>query len=232
MGRPAHYSLDIVARSRSLLEHLLPIVAKGLPDDKQFDGPLTTTFLLSMAIPIISLPVERIFKPGKPDQKNDFVADDTALHAGLTQEVQRVFDDKTPFKFFAGASDWRLIRAVQPFNIAQWEGGQHFEALSGEFARKAAHEASARFMLIHLRNALAHGGIVYLDADGRQNDRRADMLAFVSIASFDRKTQKITGLHVSRVGEADFLRFLQAWSDWIAKSGIRDALSAKPPLAA
>lgn len=229
MGRPSHYSIDIVARCRSLLEHLAPVVAKGLPDDKRFEGPLTTTFLLSMATPMIGLPIERVFKPG---QNGDIVADDTALNSGLTDEIKRVFDDKTTFgATFPEATDWRLIRAVPPFNIAQWEGANHFEALSSEFAQKAARDASARFMLNHLRNALAHGGIVYLDANGRQNDRRADMLGFVS-AKKDYKTQKITGLHISRVSEVDFHAFLLAWADWISKSGMGEVLAADPLLAA
>jgi len=59
MGRPEHYSLDLVTRCRSLLEHLMPYVRKGLPGDEKFGGSLSTTFLLAMANPIIALPVER-----------------------------------------------------------------------------------------------------------------------------------------------------------------------------
>lgn len=230
MGRPAHYSIDVVARCRSLLEHLLPTVSKGLPDDKQFGGPLTTTFLLAMATPIIGLPVERIFKPTQP---GDIIADDTALNEHLTKEVLRVFDDKLPFAEapFAGKADWRLLRAVPPFNIAVWEAAQHFEALAEVQARKAAQQASAQFMLRHLRNALAHGGVVYLDAEGRMQADKAEMLAFVS-AKKDRKTGKIAGLHISRVSEGDFFVFLLLWADWIEKSGLSGALAAEPLLAA
>jgi hypothetical protein len=115
MGRPAHYSLDIVMRCRSLLEHLMPHVRAGLPEDKKFGGSLSTTFLLAMANPIIALPVERIFKP---DEGRDVFADDRALNADLSDEVLRVFDGKTKFKespFFAN-TDWWLVRNAKPFN--------------------------------------------------------------------------------------------------------------------
>lgn len=76
MGRPAHYSIDVVARCQVLIDRLLPTVARGQRGDEFFGGPLTTTFLLSMAIPMINLPVERLLKPA---QNNAGVADDTDL---------------------------------------------------------------------------------------------------------------------------------------------------------
>jgi hypothetical protein len=230
MGRPSHYSLDIVTRCRSLLQHLMPHVQKGLPDDKKFGGSLTTTFLLAMANPMIALPVERIFKP---DDGKDVVADDRALNAGLSDEVNKVFDGKTKLKesaFFVQA-DWRLVRNVKPFNIAQWGSEEIFEQLAGEAAKNAAAEETAKFMMIHLRNAIAHGGVVYLDKDGRLNEDTAAMLGFVS-AKIDWKTQKLEGLHISRVGEPDFHKFLLAWSDWIEKSGVSAAIDSSPAIAA
>lgn len=90
MGRPIHYSLDIVTRCRSLLAELMPVVQKGLGNDAQFGGPLSTTFAVAMANPIIG-----IFKPA--DGK-DAVADDRALNPGLSDEVRRIFNGKTKFK--------------------------------------------------------------------------------------------------------------------------------------
>ena len=226
MGRPAHYSLDIVMRCRSLLVHLMPHVQKGLPDDKQFGGSLSTTFLLAMATPMIALPVERIFKP---DTGKDVVADDRPLNTDLLDEVNRVFDGKTKFKecpFFI-QTDWRLVRDVKPFNIAEWGNHEVFEKLANDAGKKAAAEETARFMMIHLRNAIAHGGIVYLDKNGRLNEKTAAMLGFIS-AKINRKTQKLDGLHISRVSEPDFSRFLLAWSDWIRILGVSATISSSP----
>ena len=228
MGRPAHYSLDIVTRSRSLLKHLMPHVRKGLPDDKRFGGSLSTTFLLAMASPMIALPVERIFKP---NDGKDVVADDRGLNNGLSDEVKKVFDGDTKFRetsFFAKAKpDWRLVRDVKPpFNIAEWGNDKVFERLENDEGKEKAAKVTARFMMLHLRNAIAHGGIIYLDKEGHQNQSTAAMLGFVS-APIGLKC-----LHISRVSEDDFHRFLLAWSDWIEKSGVNDALSSSPAIAA
>lgn len=229
MGRPAHYSLDIVSRCRDLIEELEPIVKAGLKVDGKHGGPLTTTFLLAMATPMVGLPIERIFKA----KEGELVADDSDLNEGLTDEVHRVMNGKLKFEDapFSKGLDWQLLQNVKPFNIATWEGNEYFAALTQADARVTASRMPADFMLRHLRNALAHGGIVYLDGNGYLSDQKAEILGFVS-ARKDHKTQKVIGLHISRVSEADFRRFLLAWADWISKSGMSNLLSAGPPLAA
>lgn len=136
MGRPAHYSLDIVIRCRGLLEHLMPHVQNGLPEDEKFGGSLSTTFLLAMANPMIALPVERIFKP---HDGKDVVADDRVLNAGFADEVNKVFDGKTKFKEcpFGAQADWRLLRNVEPFNIAEWVHDEVFEKLAGDEGKES-----------------------------------------------------------------------------------------------
>lgn len=230
MGQPAHYSIDVVARCRLLLDELMPQVQGGLNGDRRHGGPLTTTFLLAIATPMIALPIERLFKPTQP---GEVVADDTKLHAGLANEVVSVFDDKSPFSKapFNPALKWPLLRDAPIFDIAQWGNEKELAALDDADSLKVGQCTSTRFMMIHLRNALAHGGIIYLDKDGRQSDARADMLGFVS-AKTNWKTKKIEGLRVSRVSEADFLTFLHAWSDWIATAGLQEVLARGPPLAA
>lgn len=228
MGRPAHYSLDIVVRCRSLLTHLVPHVLKGLPDDSGFGGPLSTTLLLALSGPMIALPVERIVKPA---DDRDVVADDRPLNAGLSEEVNKLFDGTKKFSacpFLAG-TDWRLVRGVAPFNIADWGNDDVFEQLAGDAGKTTLADATAKFMMLHLRNAIAHGGILYLDKNGRLNNHAAAMLGFVS-ARLDKG--KVQALNIARVSEADFEKFLLAWSDWVGKSGVGDAVSSSPALAA
>lgn len=62
MGIPSNYSIDLPNRCLALLEGLWDHVSG---DDKLgllHGGPLTTTFLLSLAIPIVVMPTERILK--------------------------------------------------------------------------------------------------------------------------------------------------------------------------
>jgi hypothetical protein len=77
-------------------------------------------------------------------------------------------------------------------------------------------------VLTDLRNALAHGGIAYLDAQGRQTDGQAAMLAFVGAVM---KGGRITGVNVLRVGERDYRQFLAAWASWLRQAGVTAALN-------
>ena len=230
MGQPAHYSMDLVASCRLLLDKLMPQVQGGLKGDDRHGGPLTTTFLIAMATPMIALPIERLFKP---TQGGEVVADDTKLHDGLSKEVTSAFDEKCTFAKapFNPGLNWPLLRDAPIFDLAQWGNEKALSKLDEPASLKAGNDASARFMMIHLRNALAHGGIIYLDKNGRQSDLSADMLGFVS-TKINWNTKKIAALRVSRVNEADFLTFLRAWSDWIAEAGLQGIIAEGPPLAA
>jgi hypothetical protein len=58
------------------------------------------------------------------------------------------------------------------------------EALATDEAFVRAKDTRASVILPVLRNALAHGGIAYLDKDGLATDRPAAMYAFVSEQMF------------------------------------------------
>ena len=79
-------------------------------------------------------------------------------------------------------------------------------------------------VLTDLRNALAHGGIAYLDDRGRQTDSPAAMLAFVG-AMMDRS--RITCVNVLRIGEREYREFLTAWASWLRQAGVTAALNER-----
>lgn len=60
MGIPARYSLEVPERCLQLLECLWPEPEKAFVPGQEAVGPLTTTFHLGMATPIITLPIERV----------------------------------------------------------------------------------------------------------------------------------------------------------------------------
>ena len=90
--------------------------------------------------------------------------------------------------------------------------------------------ALARRFLLDLRNALAHGGIAYLDAYGRQ--ARGGSAAMLAFAGTVQENRRLVGLNTLRVSEDDFCSFLMAWADWLARTPIREALDSLDPLAA
>jgi hypothetical protein len=222
MGVPQHYSLDIAMRCQSLIHYLLPKVVAGLPHDKKFGGSLHTTFLLAMATPMILLPIERIFKPAQ----DETVADDRELDVKLADRFAGIISPHMKFgetPFFKGVR-WSYIPKYTPFNIGhQWPDDLLTKLASEEGVIEAATTNASR-ILIDLRNALAHGGVAYLDKYGRNTDIDREAAIFAFVAARKDKKNMIVGLNILRISEKDFLIFLQAWMDWVQNSPVADSL--------
>ena len=224
---PQHYSRDIAARCQALISQLYTRVADGLPDDDHFGGPLSTTFLLAMATPMIVLPIEWIFKPSIGDTAGDDRKLDEGL-AGLMADALgpgKTFGE-TPF---AAANCWSYVDGYPLFNIANTWPHALLQKLAAPEAFENARKAFARRILLDLRNALAHGGVTYLDENGRNTGGPAAMLAFAGMKMDNRK---VVGLNVLRVREDDFRAFLAAWADWLERPGVADVLNSKSSVAA
>ncbi|HLG89128.1 MAG TPA: hypothetical protein VKZ79_18255 [Alphaproteobacteria bacterium] len=226
---PEHYSRDIALRCQSLIRELRPVVKGGLADDRRFGGPLETTFLLALATPMIVLPIERIFKPAEPGAAP--AGDDRKLDPALAEEMADVLGPMQKFGAapFTGRDHWSYVPGYQPFNIADAWPRDLLCDLNATEAFACASDTPAARILRDLRNALAHGGIAYLDADGRQTDRVSAMLAFAGTKT-DRN-RRLIGLNILRIGEEEFSTFLMAWADWLARPRVRTVLNRLNPLA-
>lgn len=227
---PEHYSRDIAQRCQSLIRELRPVVQRGLAGDRQFGGPLGTTFLLALATPMIVLPIERIFKPAEAGAAQ--AGDDRELDPALADEVADVLGPARTFGAapFAVHGHWTYVSGYRPFNIADTWPADLLQDLAAPDACARASDAPAARILRDLRNGLAHGGIAYLDADGRQTDRPAAMLAFAGTRT-DR-SRRLVGLNILRISEDDFCSFLMAWADWLSQPRLRTMLNRLDPLAA
>jgi hypothetical protein len=145
-------------------------------------GPLTSTFLISMSIPIINLPIERIER--REGGENRHYADDRQINpraaTAIVETLRRRRLREAPF-FVDGV--WRFACYKEPPfpNIAHGVP-EHVAAELGteKTAQNAADMPASRWRSI-LRNALAHGGIVYLDAQGRSPyGQSVKLYAFIS----------------------------------------------------
>ena len=78
-----------------------------------------------------------------------------------------------------------------------------------------------------LRNALAHGGIAFLDENGHQTfGDSAKMYAFVS-GKYDKiNREKLIGIKVLRIGEMEFRKFLTLWVEGLERPEISLAMAA------
>lgn len=229
MGTPANYSQELPARCLRLIDALWPAVEDvRIPGQEQL-GPLTTTFLLAMATPIITFPIERIERyRGKAEAG---YMNERPLDEAMATEVDRVLIKGTLGKApFFREGDWRFaVIQNDNYNLARRYPDELHDALSAADALDAASKMPSQEWTSCLRNALAHGGVLYLDGQGRpSHDQQAEMLAFVS-AKYQpddlRRSRSPERLKVLRIEEKAFRSFLHAWADWVRGSGLGASLA-------
>jgi hypothetical protein len=89
-------------------------------------------------------------------------------------------------------------------------------ALMTEESQDRARQMNGWFWLGHLRNALAHAGVVYLDENGsHQVEREVRMLAFVSEADHPGSGRYL----VSQIEVEEFRAFVRTWAAWLRRRG-------------
>lgn len=221
MGNPLHFSLEVPKRAHQLLrdhyEHL------GGSDGSRL--PLKATFLLSVSMPIVILPIERILKYRRG--ANSGHMNDAVLNLKLADAVDHAIDLQAAIHladFFTG-----------PWQFASLDKGGGFpnlavdglpEAIAAQLDAPTAIEdarnlSANRFCKI-LRNALAHGGILYLDEYGRSSSAApVRRFAFVSTDNPSIPTK----LFFLRIGMADYRAFLQKWVEWLQTEAINEILA-------
>ena len=225
MGNPQNYSLELPDRCLILLDELWPFAQKVYLAKQTHLGPLTSTFLLSMSMPIINLPIERIercsHKLATHYASDQFV--DPAAAAAILETLRSTTFGKAPF-FTTGA--WRFVNCkAPPFpNIAEGlpdELAQEFETESA--ASNAATMPVSQWCSI-LRNALAHGGIAYLNEKGRTSyGEPVKMYVFVSgkyAPAIEGGPLQLTAVNLLRISEVDYWNFLHHWVAWLRDTGI------------
>lgn len=221
MGNPLHFSLEVPKRAHQLLRDLYEHL--GESDGNRL--PLKATFLLSVSMPIVILPIERILKYRRG--ANSGHMNDAVLNPKLADAVDQAIDLQAAVHqadFFIG-----------PWQFASLEKGVGFPnlALDGlpdaigalldaPAAIEEAKNLSANRFCKILRNALAHGGILYLDEHGRSSSTApVRRFAFVSTDNPSNPTK----LFFLRIGMADYRAFLQKWVEWLKTEAINEILA-------
>lgn len=238
MGNPKHFSLELPQRCLTLIDELWSEVEKITIKKEEHLGPLTTTFLVAMAIPIFNLPVERI---AKQIGIGEGYADDRGLKPELAAEVRDKLGGASFTKApFFKIDAWSLVqRPFKPgsLNIAKGLPCDVLEELKAGAARDAAANMPTNMWVSCVRNALAHGGIAYLDGDGNQTfGESVRKIAFVSGKSKldpsckeypDRKcVGEFEEVRILRISQSDFREFLGEWVRWLKDSRLVDSLAA------
>lgn len=210
MGSPRQFSREIPRRANRLIKELYD----DLPESEDRPFKLKATFLLSAATSIISVPYER-----SADDKEHLGDED---HADSIRQATHSADPISSSPFYSGT--WRYFRlekgegfpklAIEGFTPAVLEG------LRGEDAIKNARAMSCWLFFSNLRNALSHGSVFYLDAEGNTGENiQVSRFGFVSTARDQQDKRKVVALHIQTVTMEDFRGFLSEWVDWLTKLG-------------
>jgi hypothetical protein len=91
------------------------------------------------------------------------------------------------------AASWRNVAGVHPINSEE--------------------KKDANTVLWTIRNALAHGNIVYLDENG--NDWPGNRLRYLAFLSKNEIDHRVEGYRVVIFDEESFLTFLKSWIAWV-----------------
>lgn len=227
LGQPYHYGIEIPGRCLQLIDGLWGKVGELYAEDRPDLGPLTSTFLISMSMPTINLPIERI----EPHiGKCQGYADDRHISADAVQAfIEVIRKGSLGNAPFFDESAWAFTEVLDEplFDVADGLPNEVSERLTSQDARDKAKEMPALQWVSIVRNALAHGGVAYLDEDGRSgHDRPVKMYAFISGKYGQRDCEHgeghcptglgdLQGLRILRIGEDDFRKFLGNWVLWL-----------------
>lgn len=171
---------------------------------------LSTTFILSLAMPMLVIPMERL----KSGHKFSDARVDSGLHRAYEGLRSTPFG-MTPFWESSDQTRWRFAYLIGNVDAPdRWRDLNEVHPLAGDAAIRAE-DVSFENILLTLRNGLAHGSVVYLDETGPERpDRRVTQVAFLSDIRRDVPAPPQSHRLVV-VEEQALRRFLIAWCQWM-----------------
>jgi len=179
---------------------------------------LVGSFALLTAAAVLTIPLERARAKHFLHRERDLEL--TTMIGGL----EKVLFCDAPFWGAEPPVGWRQSHIVKSFDApAEWvaRDGKHPLAEDSEdFLPKK----TAIAVLRALRNALAHGNVIYLNRDGKEREGEpVHLLAFLSRYEEGEDQQaKSESYRLIVATEDEFLRFVKRWADWIGYRAIDD----------
>jgi hypothetical protein len=202
---PRRFVVEYPERCLRLLEMLEPQARKE---------ELIGSFSLLVASAAFLIPYERM-KSAHPMRKE---GDDDLTKALRSLDRKHKFLS-APFWPSADHGAWRFSRIMKNANDTRnWRDQKGFHPMA-EKAENSIAERMAGEVLRVIRNALAHGNVVYLNADGHEEeDTKVEYLGFLSRYEESGDEKKIAETYrLVATTEDAFLEFVKAWAMWISK---------------
>lgn len=212
---PERFCIDYPSRVLTLLQRLSPQAAKM---------DLSTTFIVSLAMPMLVVPFERL----KSGHLFSDARTDPALHQSMEAMKKARFQD-TPFWCEADREKWHFSYVIKNVNDpSNWKDAEDQHPLRRPVPACAA-DVLFEDIIFTMRHGLSHGCVVYLDENGDETpNRRVTQVAFVANASGGQTmaAQKLPNgaRRVVVVEEQALKTFLVAWCRWLRRFNLSPSL--------
>lgn len=203
MTIPRRFAIEYPERALSLIEMIEGQI-----------GDLAGTFGLLAAGAVLTMPYERM----KPGHFLSPIGGDADLAVALRTLKKRAFLTAPFWRKPADPDAWRMTRIVSSVNDSKcWRDEAGFQPFA-KAAKNTIGDRKADDVLRVLRNALAHGNIVYLDHNGVE--RAGANLEFLGFLSRYEETEAHGSAAVTyrliAVKPRHFIEFLKDWASWVA----------------
>jgi hypothetical protein len=203
MGVPSRFAIEYPQRALELIRMF---------EDKARRRDLVGSFGLLAAAAVLTIPYERM-------KASHFLHDqrqDQDLAAQI-KKLEKVKFQSAPFWGAEAPGEWRQSRIMGSVDrVDDWKDEQGRRSLSAD--ANTIKQRKAEEVIRVLRNALAHGNIIYLDKDSREiAGNRMAFMAFLSRYEETEEQRKLaTTYRVVVTSEDEFLRFVKAWAIWVS----------------
>ena len=184
---------------------------------------LVGSFSLMVASSIFLIPYERM----KKRHPLDDAIDEPELYQAIKQIQRQKFLESEVWDL-TPPGDWRMSRIITKANPTHsWrdENGCHPMAKGAD---NTIVDRTLEDVLRVIRNALAHGNVVYLDRYGRDHPgKKVEFLAFLSRYEESEEQRAISETYrLVATTEECFLSFVKVWARWLTKFPPDDRLFA------
>lgn len=199
---PDRFVTEYPARCIALLDEMEPIAR-----DKDMLG----SFAVLTAGSILNIPLERLSRHHPIN--GEFESD---LYHSL-RAVKKQPWATASFWRHKDVGQWHFARVVtDPNQVSGWNNEKGQPSMSD--AANTIGDRTTDMVLRVLRNALAHGNVVYLNEDGRETaGTRLHSIGFLS--RYEESAEQRAAAQTYRliaVSENDFVNFIRCWANWLS----------------
>lgn len=209
---PERFATEYPQRCLALLD-----VFEAIAEDRDLVG----TFSIMMASSVLVIPWERMSNRHPLTQEA----------GGQLQRAMRALERRrwltADFWEERIPTSWHYSRIMgDPNQVQAWQDDRGIRSVLADANTIQRRSVGEVFRV--LRNALAHGNLVYLDAQGLETPgNRVEHLAFLSrYEEAEDQRRQFDTYRLVLVREREFLEFVRAWASWVSRFAVNDDLRA------